>query len=255
MSDSKEPDQSKIVPPPKKSIFDVKKIKEAYPSLDEKIIELVSSLHIPLNDDFKIKQYLLIQEEDIKKQFLKEQYSLFINFKSMFKSQLSRIFKRDVSKDIDLLISNDILNNETFILANTVNQFNIISSLLKSHDYYLYTHYSEIPQFLLSTKCDLCGAPLITRNGMTDNNLQGSIVSADNNLHLFHFTCISNWIRDLSHCNVCNKSIDKSFFDKMTKNEKELAINGSNFLDGYVGGNRSKKKMNKKRYKSKNIDS
>lgn len=249
MSDSEESVESPIAPP-KKSIFDVKKIKEAYPSLDEKIIELVAGLHIPLNDDFKIRQYLSISDEDKRKEFLIEQYSLFVNFKSMFKSQLSRIFKRDVSKDIDLLISNDILNNETFILANTVNQFNIISSLLKSHDYNLYTHYSEIPEFLLSTKCDLCGAPLITRNGMTDNNLQGSIVSADNDLHLFHFTCLSNWIHGLSHCNVCNKSIDKSFFDKMSESEKQLAIKGSNFLDGYVGGKRSKK-TNKRRYKSK----
>jgi hypothetical protein len=92
MSDSEESVESPIVAP-KKSIFDVKKIKEAYPSLDEKIIELVSNLHIPLDDDFKIRQYLVIEDEDKRKEFLIEQYNLFVNFKSIFKSHLSIIFK------------------------------------------------------------------------------------------------------------------------------------------------------------------
>lgn len=234
-----------------KSIFNVDKIKQAYPSLDEKIIELVSSLNIPLDQDFKIMHYLQITSQEKRQEFLEEQYRLFVVFKVMFSNHLSRIFKRDVSRDINTLISNDILKNENFILANTVQQFQIVSNFLKGHSYHLYSHYTEIPEDLLKNKCNLCGAQLISRDGMTDNNQQGYIVSADNNQHLFHFSCLSNWIHDFPYCNICNKSIEKDIFSGMTKNEKQLANKGSNFLDGFTGGKRSKKKNNKKICKSK----
>jgi hypothetical protein len=234
-----------------KSIFDLQKLKQAYPSLDENIIKLVASVNIPLDQDFKIMYYLQLTEKEKRQQFLEEQYRLFIAFKSMFRNQLSRIFSRDVTSDIDRLIENDILHTETFILANTTQQFQIISSFLKGHVYNLYTHYNEIPEHLLKNICNLCGAQLISRYGMTDNNQQGYIVSADNNQHLFHFSCLSNWTRDLSHCNVCNKSIEKDIFSGMTQTEKQMATNGSNFLDGYLGGKRSKKKNNRRRYKSR----
>lgn len=236
---------------PKKPIIDISKIQAAYPSLDKKIIELVSSLNIPLDDDFKIQYYLQLTEQEKKKEFLEGQYKLFINFSSMFKKQLSRIFNRDVSRDIDLLILNGVLNNETFILANTVKQFQIVSHFLKRHNYNLYTHYTEIPEYLLKSICNLCGAALINRDGMTDNNSEGYIVSADNNEHLFHFKCLSNWVNDFSYCNVCNISIDKELLSKMSQSDKQLSVRGSNFLTGFIGGNRSKKNTKRRKYKSR----
>ena len=236
---------------PEKPIIGFSKIQEAYPSLDERIIKLVLSFKIPLDEDFKIKYYSQLTEQAKKQEFLEGQYKLFINFTSMFKKQLSRIFNRDVSHDIDLLISNGVLNNETFILANTVKQFQIVSQLLKRHVYNLYTHYTEIPEYLLKNICNLCGAPLINRDGMTDNNSQGYIVSADNNHHLFHFSCLSNWINDFSYCNVCNLPIDKDLLSKMSQSDKQFSVRGSNFLSGFTGGNRSKKNGKQRKYKSR----
>jgi hypothetical protein len=238
----------------------VSKIKEAYPSLDEKIIELVSDLYIPLDDDFKIRYFLQLTNDEEKQEFLEDQYKLFLNFVNiMFKKQISRLLNRDVSIDMDTLISSGQLNNQTFILANTVNQFQILTKLLKKHTYSLYTHYTQIPEHLEKNVCNLCGAPLIYRDGMSDNNLQGSIVSADNNQHLFHFTCITNWVRDFSNCNICNMPIDKELFTNMSEMDKKFATQGSNFLDGYVGGkktkivkkNKSKKLVNKRKNNSR----
>ena len=196
--------------------------------------------------------YLQLTEQEKREQFLEEQYRLFINFKFMFYNHLSRIFKRDVRSDIDRLIENDILHNETFILANTVQQFQIVSSFLKGHVYNLYTHYTQIPEDQLKNKCNLCGAQLISRDGMTDNNQQGYIVSADNNQHLFHYSCLSNWIHNFSHCNICNKSIEKDILSGMTQTEKQMASKGSNFLDGYFGGKKSRKSVIKRKNRSKN---
>lgn len=236
---------------PRKPIIGFSEIQEAYPSLDEKIIELVLSFNIPLDEDFKIKYYLQLTEQEEKQEFLQGQYKLFINFTSMFKKQLSRIFNRDVGGDIDILISNGVLNNETFILANTVKQFQIVSQFLKRHVYNLYTHYTEIPEHLLKNICNLCGAPLLYRDGMTDNNLQGYIVSADNDQHLFHFSCLSNWINDFNYCNVCNLPIDKDLLSKMSASDKQFSVRGSNFLTGFIGGNRSKKNTKRRKYKSR----
>jgi hypothetical protein len=37
----------------------------------------------------------------------------------------------------------------------------------------------------------------------------------------------------------------------MTQPEKQMASKGSNFLDGYIGGKRSKKTNNRRRYNSR----
>ena len=243
--------QDNIEPVSAIPIIGLSKIQEAYPSLDEKIIQLVLSFKIPLDEDFKIKYYSQLTRQEEKQEFLEGQYKLFINFTSMFKTQLSRIFNKDVSHDIDLLISNGVLNNETFILANTVKQFQIVSHFLKRHVYNLYTHYTEIPEYLLKNICNLCGAALINRDGMTDNNSEGYIVSADNNKHLFHFKCLSNWVNDFSYCNVCNLPIDKDLLSKMSQSDKQFSVRGSNFLTGFTGGNRSKKNGQRRKYKSR----
>ena len=202
------------------------------PGVDKEIRDLVRSImpQIPLDDDFKLRTYAQLDPPS-RVNFLEDQYRLSVIFSTIFKKQLSRILQRDVSNEIDFLFENSYLYNEGFILANTVSQFRILTSLIsKKHNLVIYDHESRLPAELKERDCGLCGAKLVYRNGSTNDNNQGYIVGADQ--HVFHYTCLSNRLVNTEKCPECYKQIDKRVLHRMSAEEKRLATVGSNFLAG-----------------------
>ena len=231
-----------------KSISD-EQLSSLLPGVNKEIRDLVKSImpHIPLDDDFKLRTYTQIQP-DQQQQFLDDQYRLSVAFSRIFKNNLSRILKRDVSDEIDFLFENRYLYNPQFILANTVTQFRMITFLLsQQHQIKLYKHESELPEYFKGAVCGGCGGKLVYRSGASNDNSQGYIVCADE--HAFHFTCIEHRLTYTTKCPNCNKQINKDFFDGMSAQEKKWAKSGSNFLSG---GERSKRRSLKGRKLKRN---
>jgi hypothetical protein len=217
-------------------------IQTILPTLDKEICDFVSMImpKIPLDDDFKLRAYASI-EPSRRVQFLEEQYNLSVTFSSIFKKQLSRILKRNVSDDIDFLFQNSYLRNEAFILANTVTQFRILTSLLtQKHNVIIYDHESRLPAELKDEQCCMCGGKLLSRSFGTNDNNQGWVVAADQ--HYFHYSCLSFRLANTPKCSLCNKLIDTQELDSMSPEEKNVAFKGLNFLAG--GKKQSRRKKN-----------
>jgi hypothetical protein len=197
--------------------------------------------------DFKKYTYSQIVEPSRKQEFLNVQYRIFVENSGLLKRVISNQMERDISSQLDRLIQENVLNQPEFILANTLEQIDIIKNLVNSCPFgvptRLFTKIDQLPEIYDSDEkiCSICIMRLISRKPGTLNNEGGYLVQPhpaqirngtelEDGRHIFHYKCLLENVKHSCKCPECREEIKGLDLTSLPESEKKNALNGVNFF-------------------------